>query len=75
MFDAWVTTLIGVATMIVTLILVWSRDINFIWEGIGGLAIGTILLLAPKTIEKKVSDAIRSLGGRNGTPTDQPPGE
>ncbi len=54
----WVTTLIGTATMIVSLILVWRGVIDFIWEGVGGLTIGCVLLLAPRTVEKKVSQVI-----------------
>jgi hypothetical protein len=49
--------------MIITLALLWKGSIDFIWEGVGGLTMGAILLLAPKTIEKKVAQAIDRFGG------------
>lgn len=73
----WITTVIGTITMLLTLFLVFTGEFDFVWEGIGGLAIGTILLLAPKTIEKKVSEAIKAWGGRDSgsatTQTEVPP--
>lgn len=59
---AWFTSLAGIATVALSLFLVWKGTFDFVWEGIGGLAIGTILLLAPRTIEKNVSRWIDSLG-------------
>lgn len=60
----WITTIVGTATMVVTLVLVFTKAIDFVWEGTAGLIVGCLLLMAPKTIEKKVSDAIRYVGGR-----------
>lgn len=57
-----ITSAIGVATMIVTLLLIWAGTIDFVWEGIAGLAIGTILLLAPDTFVKKMGDVIKAVG-------------
>jgi hypothetical protein len=63
--SGWVTTLIGTATMVVTLFLVYKGTFTFVWEGIGGLIIGCVLLIAPETIEKKVSDAISVIIKKN----------
>jgi hypothetical protein len=67
----WITSLVGTACMIISLFLVFNKTIDFVWEGIGGLTIGTILLLAPKTIEKKVSEFINRNGGSD-IPTPEP---
>jgi hypothetical protein len=61
----WITTIIGTATMVVTLFLVYKGTFTFVWEGIGGLVAGCMLLLAPETIEKKVSDAISVIIKKN----------
>jgi hypothetical protein len=61
----WITTLVGTATMVVTLFLVYKGTFTFVWEGIGGLIIGCVLLIAPETIEKKVSDAISVILKKN----------
>ena len=62
---AWITSIMGTLLMATSLFLWFFGFINLIWEGAAGLIIGCILLLAPKTIEKKVSEAIKSWGGRN----------
>lgn len=54
----FITSLIGVVTMLITLLLVFMGDMDFIWNGIAGIAIGCTLLLAPQTIEKKFSEII-----------------
>ncbi len=59
----WITSVIGTITMILTLYLTYTQAIDFIWEGIGGLAIGAILLLAPQTIEKNVKGVINKWTG------------
>lgn len=62
--SGWATTIIGIVTMIISLVLVWQKVFDFVWEGIGGLAMGTILLIAPKTIEKAIIEGIRAWGKR-----------
>lgn len=47
-----ITSIVGVAAMILSLVSIWYDKIDFVWDGIAGLCIGTVLLLAPKTIEK-----------------------
>lgn len=64
-FDAWVTTILGLVTMAITLILVWQRVFDFVWEGIGGLTIGVILVLAPRTIERILVRGIDAWGKKN----------
>lgn len=74
----WITTIIGMAAMIITLILVWQQVFDFVWEGIGGLVIGALLLLAPRTIEKKISEIIKAWGQKNNNSFDDytpPPGD
>jgi hypothetical protein len=61
----WITTLVGTAAMVISLLLVYKGSITFVWEGIGGLVAGSVLLLAPETIEKKVSEAISALVKKN----------
>lgn len=63
--SGWITTLIGTATMIITLFLVYKGTITFIWEGIGGLIVGCLLLVAPQTVEKKISEAISAFSKNN----------
>lgn len=62
----WITSMIGVATMVITLILVYTKAIDFVWSGIGGLVTGCVLLLAPKTVERKVSEFLGNRGGNGG---------
>ncbi len=57
-----ITSVIGVITMILTLLLILAGSIDFIWEGLAGLSIGTILLLSPDTIVKKLGDVIKAVG-------------
>lgn len=56
--DSWITSLAGVAAYVLTTILIWQRVFDFVWEGIGGYVIGTILLMAPQSIESLVAKAI-----------------
>ena len=62
--SGWATTIIGIVAMVISLILVWQKVFDFVWEGIGGLSIGTVLLMAPRTIEKAIIEAIRAWGKR-----------
>lgn len=59
-----ITSLIGVTTMIITLVLLWTRAIDFVWNGVAGLCIGCILLLAPKAIETSLVEFIKAWGRR-----------
>ena len=59
----WITSIVGLVVMLLTVYFLFKREINFMWEGTIGLCLGTILLLAPKTIERYISEAIKSIGG------------
>jgi len=49
-FKSLITTSLGVACGVITLILLFASKIDFVWEGIGGLVIATLLILAPDAI-------------------------
>lgn len=53
LIKGWITSIIGIITMIVSLLLVFTGQIDFVWDGVAGLSIGTVLLMAPQTIEKQ----------------------
>lgn len=55
-FKSLVTTLLGVAVVLVTLLLVFTGTMDWIWNGIAGVVIGTVLILAPDTLVTKVSE-------------------
>jgi len=57
-----ITSAIGVATMVITLFLIFTGSMDFVWGGLAGLAMGTILLLAPDTLVKKLGDVIKAVG-------------
>lgn len=57
-----ITSSIGVATMVITLFLIFTKSMDFVWGGLAGLTMGTILLLAPDTLVKKLGDVIRAIG-------------
>lgn len=61
----WITSIIGIACMALTLILVYLDKMDFIWDGIAGLSIGTILLMAPQTIEKYFIDLFSKFTGKS----------
>ncbi len=57
-----ITSAMGVATMVITLFLIFTESMDFVWGGLAGLAMGTILLLAPDTLVKKLGDVIKAVG-------------
>lgn len=57
-----ITSIFGVVTMVVTLFLVFTDSMDFIWEGLAGLGFGTLLLLAPDTIVKQLGNVIKMVG-------------
>ena len=60
----WITSIFGIALMIISIILWFTGTIPLIWEGAVGIILGTILLFSPRTIEKKVSEFVSSWGGQ-----------
>ena len=63
-FKAWVTSLLGILFMVSALFLWFFGLIDFVWEGVAAIILGVILLYAPKTVEKKLSEAIKAWGSR-----------
>lgn len=61
----WITSIIGVVTMVLTLFLVYMDQMDFVWNGVAGLSIGVILLMAPRTIEKYFVRFFESMSGKN----------
>lgn len=68
----WITSIIGIVTMGITLYLVFTKAIDFVWEGIAGLGMGAILFIAPRTIERAIIDFIKAWGGKNNSGADEP---
>lgn len=64
----WITSLVGTSTMVISLVLVYKGTMTFVWEGIGGLVAGCLLLVAPETVEKKISEAISAFSKNNQQP-------
>jgi len=50
----WISSIIGVLVLLSTILLILASAIPFIWEGIAGFVMGTILLYTPRSIEKFV---------------------
>lgn len=44
------TTIFGCITLIIVLILVFMSKMTFVWNGVAGIVIGTVLLLSPDTL-------------------------
>jgi hypothetical protein len=61
----WITSIIGVIVYVVTLLMIYNAKLNWYWEGIGAMAFGTILLLAPQTIEKWLNKIVNSKTRKN----------
>ena len=58
-----------------SILLVYKGVIDFTWDGVVGLSMGSILLLTPKTIEKKVSEVISAWGGKKSTSSNENQGD
>ena len=58
--DGVVTTLVGTGVMVMTVIMLWTGKISFMWEGVLGLVVGCILLIAPRDITKLIGDYFKS---------------
>lgn len=58
--DTWVTSLVGIIIYSITTYLIIKGRFDFLWEGVGGYGTGTILLLAPKSVETLISKWIEN---------------
>lgn len=63
-FKAIITSTIGIVTMLLTLVLVATSTIDFVWGGIAGLILGCVMLLSPDTIIKKFGDLLNKIVGK-----------
>lgn len=61
----FITSAIGLTTMVVTLFLVFTKSMDFVWSGVAGLGIGCVLLLAPDTIVKSFGNLIDRMRGKS----------
>jgi len=62
-FKAWFTSIMG-CILIIAAIFLWFFGLVDIWQGGAAIILGVILLYAPKTIEKKVSEFIKAWGSK-----------
>lgn len=60
--QGWATTIVGLITMGITLYLIFTGQMVFMWNGVLGLGMGSILVMAPKTIEKLAISAVKRIG-------------
>jgi hypothetical protein len=60
-FKAWITSIAGLIVLGITIFMVFHKDINWQWEGMLGVCVGTVLLLAPQTFEKTFNKIIDKL--------------
>lgn len=49
-FKSFITTTLGIVTATITLLLLWKGNFSFIWDGLVGLIIASILILSPDKI-------------------------
>lgn len=57
-FKAWVTTIIGLVIYIVTILMIYDNKLTWVYEGLSAMALGTILMFSPKTIEKWINKIV-----------------
>jgi len=57
-FKSLITTFLGISVVGVTILLIFTGTMDWIWEGIAGVVIGTILILSPDKLVEKVSEFI-----------------
>jgi len=63
----WITSIIGVILLIVSVVLIVDGRLPVVWEGIGLICMAVILLYAPQTIEKFIMHWVKG-GNANVTP-------
>jgi len=56
----WITTIFGVVTIVITLNLIYKNKITFMWDGVLGITLGSLLIMSPQTIESKISQFLNS---------------
>lgn len=68
----WILTILGIATIILALFLVFNGVFDFWPEGIAGLIVGTILVISPKDIIKIILEGLRSWGNKKDDSSEPP---
>lgn len=66
MIKGWLTSILGVLFIAAALFLWFIGVIDLVWDGVAAIILGVILLYAPRTIEKKLSEVIKAWGGKDG---------
>lgn len=57
----WFTSIVGCVLIILTGYMIYSGKSTWVWEGISGVSIGTVLLLSPRTLEKVFEKIIEKI--------------
>lgn len=74
----WITSLMGVIIYAITTVFIWQKVMDFIWEGIAGYTLGTVLLMFPGAIKGFINRGISAWKGKQDSTTrnpEQPNGE
>jgi len=61
----WFTSILGVLILLGTCYMIFFNNMEWVWEGIAGISIGTVLLFAPKTLERRFIEIIGNIAGKN----------
>lgn len=59
----WITSIVGTVLMLTSLFLWFSGVISMMWEGVIGISLGCLLLLAPRSLERNVGRFLSAWGG------------
>jgi hypothetical protein len=61
--NGWLTTILGTITVLFTLYMIYKGSLDFVWDGIIALTVGSILIVAPKTIESYLKAFVTKFTG------------
>lgn len=57
-FKSIITSVLGIIIVLVTVLLVFTGTMDWIWNGIAGCVIGAALIVSPDSLVEKISDFI-----------------
>lgn len=63
----WLTTIVGLIAIVITLVGIYLGKIDWVWNGLAGVTVGVVLILSPQTLEQKFLDILNKLTGSNKT--------
>lgn len=63
-FKSIITSIFGILVMATTIILVLGGVMDWVWNGIGGIFVGAVLLLSPDKIVKWVPELFSKFTGK-----------